>query len=150
MNTSSIGSNLASTEVLSLKFRKTILAINGIFLMAVGGLFTIFDLTAYLFGVGPLGSYLYGLHYTIGFVEAHGLAFFLGLLLFRVAAADPKPYWHLLGVGIHLLLGGSNLIFWQLAIDWNAVRPEIVVTVIHGLFAVLQLSCYWLVSRRQN
>jgi hypothetical protein len=150
MNTSSINPNLTSTSVSTLKFRKTVLAINGIFLMAIGGMFAIFDLTAYLFGVGPLGKFMYGLHYAIGFVEAHGLAFFLGLLLLRVATTDPKPYWHLLGVGIHLLLGGSNLIFWQLAIDWNAVKPEMVVTAIHGLFVALQVACYWMSSRRQS
>jgi hypothetical protein len=35
----------------------------------------------------------------------HGLAFILGFLLLQAARWEPAARWHLLGAGIHLLLG---------------------------------------------
>src|SRR5262245_58604800 len=50
-------------------------------------------------------------HAGIGFTEAHGLAFILGVLLWR---APPIRMWHLTGAAIHILLGSANLAFWQI------------------------------------
>lgn len=129
------------------RVRKTLLLMDGLFLTGMGGAFAIFDLWSYFLGGGPIGQLLYNLPYTVGFFEAHGLAFILGLLLLRARREDPARLWHLVGAGIHLLLGSANLLFWPLAVQWDAEAPEMVVTTIHGLFVVVQLATY-LWSRR--
>jgi hypothetical protein len=73
----------------------------------------IFELLSHFFGVGPLGRIFAGSHYTIDFFEAHGLAFLIGVLLIRVAAADTKRFWHGFAACVPVLLGGANLLFWS-------------------------------------
>ncbi|MEZ4710143.1 MAG: hypothetical protein R3A44_23265 [Caldilineaceae bacterium] len=123
------------------KLRKTVMLINGLFLTGMGGAFALFDLWGYYLGSGPLGSIMHNLLYTIGFFEAHALACILGLLLLRARQVDPAPVWHLVGAAIHLLLGSANLLFWPLAVQWQAERPEMVVTTIHALIVIAQLIC---------
>jgi hypothetical protein len=127
----------------SIKLRKAVLYINGAFLAIMGGLFGVFDLLSYLYGGGPLGELYYNVPMTVGLFEAHGLAFILGLLLLRAARSQPSGAWHLVGAGIHILLGSSNLIFWSLFLIWDVVTAEIVVTSIHWLLAAAQLICLW-------
>lgn len=129
-------------ELSTLKLRKTVLLLNGIFLTGMGGAFALFDLWGYYLGGGPVGPIMHNLLYTIGFFEAHALACILGLLLLRARRVDPTPVWHLVGAGIHLLLGSANLLFWPLAVQWQAETPEIVVTALHGLFVLTQLVCW--------
>src|SRR5262245_30181547 len=76
------------------KARSTLMRANGAFLALVGGAQMIFELLSHFGGIGPLGRIFAGSHYTIGWLEAHGLAFMIGLLLIGVAAADPKRFWH--------------------------------------------------------
>lgn len=122
--------------------RKLVLLANGLFLMLAGGLFLVFDLLSFYFGAGPLGTMLTGVLYTIGMVEAHGLALIIGLLLLRAGRIEPQPLWHLVGAGVHLLLGGANLLFWQLFIELDVVPMEILVTGIHGFLFAAQLVCF--------
>ncbi|MEZ4681521.1 MAG: hypothetical protein R2932_45645 [Caldilineaceae bacterium] len=112
----------------------------------MGGAFALFDLWGYYLGGGPLGPILHNLLYTIGFFEAHALACMLGLLLLRAQRVDPAPVWHLVAATIHLLLGGANLLFWPLAVQWHVEGPEMVVTAIHGLLVIAQLICFWLAT----
>jgi hypothetical protein len=51
---------------------------NGTFLALVGGTQVIFELLSHFFGVGPWARIFAASHYTIGFLEAHGLAFLIG------------------------------------------------------------------------
>jgi hypothetical protein len=127
----------------SINLRKAVLYVNGAFLALMGGLFGIFDLLSYWFGSGPLGELYFNVPMTVGLFEAHGLALILGLLLLRAARSQPSAIWHLVGAGIHILLGSSNLIFWSLFLIWDVVTAEIVVTSIHWLLAAVQLVCIW-------
>ena len=74
-------------------------------------------------------------HAAIGFVEAHGLALIIGVLLWR---AVPAPQWHGTAMAVHLLLGGANLAFWPLFGAAGMVGVGVVTTVLHGLFVALQ------------
>ena len=127
----------------ALRMRKTVLYTNGAFLTLMGGPFAIFDLLSFWWGAGPLGEMYHNELLTVGLFEAHGLALMMGLILLRAARFDPRPAWHLLGAGIHLLLGSSNLIFWALFSVWDVVTAEIVVTCIHWLFMAAHLICLW-------
>lgn len=128
------------------RLRKTVLLLNGLFLTGMGGTFAVFDLWGYYLGGGPVGPIMHNLLYTIGFFEAHALACILGLLLLRARRVDPAPVWHWVAAVIHLLLGSANLLFWPLAVQWQAERPEMVVTTLHGLFVVAHLICFWLAT----
>jgi len=70
---------------------------------------------------GPLGLVLEKApHAAIGFVERHGLAFIIGMLLWR---AEPARLWHGTAVAAHVLLGTSNVVFWPLfRLRWHAGR----------------------------
>jgi len=43
-----------------------------------------------------------------------------------------------------VLLGGSNLIYWSLAVEHGIVGPEIVITAIHGLLVFAHLMSFFL------
>ena len=119
--------------------RSKLMRADGAFLALVGGTQVIFELLSHFFGVGPWGRIFAGSHFTIGFLEAHGLAFLIGLLLIGVAASDQKRYWHGFAACIHLLLGGANLLFWSSFVYWGLVPMGAIATVFHGLFLVAQL-----------
>ena len=146
MNTTTV--HPISQPSTTLKLRKIVLYGNGAFLTLMGGPFAIFDLLSYFWGIGPLGTLFHTVGNTVGLFEAHGLAFILGLLLLRAAHGEPDARWHLLGAGIHLLLGTSNLLFWAFIVAMGAVTAEIVVTAIHFLFFGLQLVCFVLTKQK--
>jgi hypothetical protein len=125
-----------------INFRKILFKINAGFLVIMGGMVSILDYLGYRTGAGPLGRMLHGNDLAVGMQEAHGLAFLFGLVLFLYAASDARPSWHLICVGIHILLGSSNIIFWDGAVEYGIVGPEIVVTVIHGLLVALHLASF--------
>ncbi len=126
-------------------FRKNLLRSNASFLIIIGGIMTIADYVGYRRGLGPLGPMLHGNDLAVGMQEAHGLAFLFGLVLFIYSVPDMHPSWHLLCAGIHVLLGGSNLIYWNGAIKYGIVGQEILVTTIHGLLVVAHLISFVLV-----
>ena len=119
--------------------RSKLMRADGAFLALVGGTQVIFELLSHFFGVGPWGRIFAGSHYTIGFLEAHGLAFLIGLLLIGVAAANPIRFWHGFAACVHVLLGGANLLFWSSFVYWGLVPMGAIATVFHGLFLVAQL-----------
>jgi hypothetical protein len=84
-------------------FRKYTLYFNAVFLMTIGGVLTIFDIVGYVRGTGPMGEMLHDSSYAIGFVEAHALAFIIGVVLL-LAARRPDRRWNALGLAVHALL----------------------------------------------
>src|SRR5262249_27923754 len=91
--------------------RRMILRANAVWLLlgSVGGL--IGDVSGAFFARGPESAVLAGAPgAAIGFVEAHGLALVMAVLLWL---APSRRSWHLTGLAVHLLLGTANLVFWQ-------------------------------------
>jgi hypothetical protein len=117
--------------------RQAILRANALYLLTAASSGMLNDILGIFFGRGPVA---YVVHHApdtgIGFVEAHGLAFIVGVLLWR---AEPSRAWHLVGVAVHVLLGTSNLVFWQLFIAADMLVMGYVTTSLHWLFAALQL-----------
>ena len=132
------------------KFRKILLLINAGFLVLMGGIVTVLDYAGYRTGFGPLGPLLHDNAAAVGMQEAHGFAFLFGLVLFVYAVRDMQPSWHLFCAGIHILLGGSNIVYWSGAVEYGIVRPEIVVTTIHGLLVMLHLIFFFLANNVQG
>lgn len=117
--------------------RRLILRANAVYIgvAALGGL--VFDLCGSLLGVGPQGRILENAPYAaIGFVEAHGLAWILAVLLWRAA---PVRQWHLTAVGMEMLLGTANVIFWQMFLAVDVLVLGYVTTGLHVAFAAVQL-----------
>jgi hypothetical protein len=118
--------------------RRLILRANAVFLILAGGSSLLMDLRAYFFGVGPSSRFIAAApHTAIGFVEAHGLALIFGVLFARAAASRP---WHFTAAAVHVLLGGSNLLFWQIFVAGDLLAMGYVTTALHGLFVVLELA----------
>jgi hypothetical protein len=118
--------------------RQGILRANAIFLLvaATSGFLT--DVLGIFFSVGAQASITGSApNAGIGFIEAHGLAFIIGVLLWRAA---PMRLWHLTAAGVHVLLGTANLVFWPIFVAADALWAGYVTTTLHWAFVVLQLS----------
>jgi hypothetical protein len=125
-----------------MSMNKTVLKLNAGFLVLIGSLQMTFELLSHFGGVGPLADRFTASPYTIGFFEAHGLAVLMGILLWR-ASLEPRKFWHLLAVAIHILLGGANLLFWNSFIQLDFVLPGIIATIFHGIFMMAEAYCAW-------
>jgi hypothetical protein len=140
---------MTAANISTLALRKAVLLANGWFLVLVGGAQMIFELLSHFSGIGPLGRIFAASPYTIGFFEAHGLAFLAGLLLIFAASAEPQRFWHAFALSLHLLLGAANLTFWQSFVIWELVAAGVVATALHGVFVVGHLAC-WILASRDN
>ncbi len=94
---------VSSTNAFSL-----LLLINGIALAATGFIQSMFDLGGYFLNKGPLAASLHGNLDSLAFLEAHGLAVIVGILLIvHRDAADAR--WHWIAGATHTLLWGCEL-----------------------------------------
>ena len=123
---------------MTIAIRHLILRINATFLLAASAGGFASDVRGIFFGLGPVARVVADAPYAgLGFIEAHGLAFILGVLMWR---AQPERGWHFAAAAIHILLGTANLVFWQLFIAADMLAVVYVTTALHGLFVVLQMS----------
>ncbi|MBE0669472.1 MAG: hypothetical protein IH588_02690 [Anaerolineales bacterium] len=132
------------------RFRKLVLIANALYLGLTGFAQMIFELLSHYRGVGPLSGIFTGTPYTIGFFEAHGFAVLTGILVFSVMLKDIDARWHLYLAGVSLLLGGSNLLFWDSFSKVGLVTAGIIATSLHILFFVLQVVCYSMTRREER
>jgi hypothetical protein len=118
--------------------RRILLLVNGGFLAVIGALQMSLELLSYYTGAGPYGADFDASPYTIGWVEAHGLALLIGLLLLLVAN-DGRRSWHVFAIGVHVLLGTANLVFWSSFLYFGVVPMGIAATIAHALFVLAHL-----------
>ncbi|AVV51782.1 hypothetical protein [Leptospira santarosai] len=123
---------------MSLSARKLLLRINGVALVLASTVaFFVLDILGIFFGKGPARFIFEGQEFIgIGSFEAHGLAFILGILLFR---AEPKRSWHIVAVAVHSLLGTANILMWGIFIAVNSLPMGYGTTAMHWIFVFLQL-----------
>jgi hypothetical protein len=91
--------------------------LNGLYLMlsAISG--TIMDIRGIYFGTGPEANIVRLAPYSgLGFLEAHLLAFIMGLVLWR---AETVRFFHLIGGATVAVLGVCNL-FWPVYRKYEA------------------------------
>ncbi|PDT51393.1 hypothetical protein ATY30_26210 [Sinorhizobium americanum] len=84
-----------------LAYRNFLLRFDAAFLLiaSTGGMTV--DIAGSFLARGPEALLLNGVPgAAIGFIEAHGLAFILGVMLWRAGSS-----WHVVGAAVHLLLG---------------------------------------------
>src|SRR5262245_6022943 len=118
--------------------RRPVLRANALYHGLAGFANVIFDIRGVLFGVGPQGRALANAPYaSIGFVEAHGLAVILAILLWR---SKPDRSAHITALAVAALLGTANLAFWQAFIAMDALTMGYVTTALHWTFVALNLG----------
>jgi len=118
--------------------RRAILRANALYIGVAGFAGMLFDIRGVLFGLGPQGRVLAQAPYAgISFVEAHGLAVILAVLLWR---AFPTRSWHVTAMAMEILLGTSNLAFWQMFVATDALAVGYVTTALHWLFVAAQMT----------
>jgi hypothetical protein len=118
--------------------RRLILRANALYLgVASIAAFLLLDLRGIAFGAGPAAQiFAAAPHAAIGFVEAHGLAFILGVLLWN---AQPVRYAHFTAAAVMGLLGVSNIVFWPLFTATGMTAAGVLLASAHLAFALLQL-----------
>jgi hypothetical protein len=121
---------------MSANLRRLLLRFNAVFLIVAAlGAWLTFDFPGSFSGSGPLGPLIaHEPSLAIGFVEAHGMALILGVLLWRAPA---EKSWHFTAGSIHLLLGGCNIVFWNMFVATNTLPMGWVTTALHGLLVLL-------------
>ena len=118
--------------------RHLILRANALYIGVAGFAGVIFDIRGVLYGAGPQGRALAAAPFAgIGFVEAHGLAVILAVVLWR---ARPERSAHLTALAVVALLGTANLAFWQAFIAMDALVMGYLTTALHWTFVALNLA----------
>ena len=118
--------------------RHLILRLNALYIGVAGFAGLILDIRGVLYGAGPQGRALAAAPYAgIGFVEAHGLAVILAVVLWR---ARPERSAHLTALAVVALLGTANLAFWQAFIAMDALVMGYLTTALHWTFVALNLA----------
>jgi hypothetical protein len=117
--------------------RKRLLRVNAAFLFVASAGGILVDILGSFFAVGPEALLLGEAPGAgIGFIEAHGLAFIIGIMLWRAA---PLRAWHLAAAAVHTLLGTANIAFWEFFVAADVLSVGYVTTALHWSFVLLQL-----------
>jgi hypothetical protein len=114
--------------------------LDGGFLLLAGGAAMIVETVGYFLGVGPFAQ-TKGSPYTIGGFEAHGLAIIFAVLLIHGASLSDRSLWHKVGLAVHMLLGGSNLLYWSSFLQLKVLPIGVITTVLHIVFVIAHWTC---------
>ena len=116
-----------------------LLQANGTFLVAMGGAAAVGDAVGYFWGRGPMAPVTFHAPLAISSFEAHLLALLLGAVLAMGARAPERGRFHVLAAAIHVVLGGSNLLFFERAFGALDMRTfGVVITACHLFFVLAQ------------
>lgn len=116
-----------------------LLRVNAVFLMFMGGAAAIADAVGHFLGKGPFGEVMFRATLTISSFEAHLLAAVIGALLWQGARLAERRLFHVLAAVVHVVLGGSNLLFFENAFGTLDLRVfGVVITTLHFVFVAAQ------------
>lgn len=119
---------------------------NAAFLLLMGGGAAIADAAGHFLGRGPFGQVMPRSPLAISSFEAHLLAVLIGALLWTGAGLRERRRLHVLAAAVHLVLGGSNLLYFESAFGALDLRGfGAVVTALHLAFALAEAgAAAWL------
>lgn len=116
-----------------------LLQTNAAFLLLMGCAAASADAVGHFFGKGPLAPVMFRAPLAISSFEAHLLAALLGTVLWVGAAQHERRQFHILAAAVHVVLGGSNLLFFERAFGSLDIRLfGVVITLCHFAFVMLQ------------
>jgi hypothetical protein len=90
-------------------------------------------------GAGPFGATFHGNPTVIGVVEAHALAVLTAVTLWYFSRNHAGTFGNWVGLSAHLVLGGSNLIWFDVFRRVQAEAQGVAVTVVHFAFVALHV-----------
>lgn len=116
-----------------------LLQANGAFLVVMGGAASVADAVGYFWGRGPMALVTFHAPLAISSFESHLLALLLGVVLVTGAHAPDARRIHALAAATHVVLGGSNLLFFERAFGALDMRTfGVVITACHLFFVLAQ------------
>ena len=116
-----------------------LVALDALFLIVSGVFGFAADVASYVAGAGPFGGVFQGDPVVIGVIEAHGLAILTGVAALAVGSARIR-YWHWHLALTHALLGGANIVFFDVFRNVGAPTAGAAVTAVHFAFVLLQIG----------
>lgn len=122
------------------------LRIDGRFLVAAGTVQLVSELLSHYRSSGLHGDTFADSPYTIGFIEAHGLAAMLGALLLWSSRQRDRDFFHGFAIVIHAFLTAANIVFWNSFVEFDFIAPGVLATAAHTVFIGCQARC--LLARR--
>jgi hypothetical protein len=117
--------------------RHTILRLDAAFLGLAGLMGLLSDLASYSLGTGPFGAVFYQNPTVIGSVEAHALAGLMAAVLWFFSRQPDSSFGNWTGMVAHLMLGVSNLIWFDVFRLVHATASGAAVTAVHFSFSAL-------------
>ena len=130
--------------------RRLVLRIDALFLTVAGVFGLISDLQSYASGSGPFGQTFYQNPTVIGVVEAHGLAILTAGTLWFLATHHTGRFGHWVAVVAHAVMGGSNIVWFEVFTRVQAETQGIAVTVVHFAFVVVNALLIFGAARRSQ
>ena len=125
-----------------------LLQYNAAFLMLMGGGAAVADAIGHFYAKGPLAKVMFGAPLAISSFEAHLLAALFGLVLYHGSQQPERRPFHSLAAVIHIILGGSNLLFFERAFGSLDMRLfGVVITACHFAFVLVQTLAALQLSR---
>ena len=125
----------------SATWSQRLLRVDGTFLIIAGLVQLLSEAVSHYAGKGLHDDTFADSPYTIGFVEAHGLAAMTGILLLWAATQQRRRFFHGFAVATHVFLAAANVIFWDSFVDFNFVAAGILATTAHMTFIACQAAC---------
>jgi hypothetical protein len=118
--------------------RRLVLRANAVWLGGTAFASLLLDIAGIFFGRGATAQIVAAApHAGAAFIENHGLAVILAVLLWR---AEPRRELHVAGAAAMALLGTCNLVFWSIYAAMGAQAMGYVTTSIHWILALAQLA----------
>ena len=124
---------------------RQILRIDALFLTVAGVFGLVSDLQSYVSGTGPFGQTFFQNPTVIGVVEAHGLAVLTAATLWYLARPQTARFGHAVGLIAHAVLGGSNIVWFEVFTRVQAETQGVAVTVVH--FAFVAVNAFFFTTR---
>ena len=124
--------------------RRIVLRVDAAFLSVAGLFGLVSDLQSYASGGGPFGQTFYQNPTVIGVVEAHSLAVLTAAILWFLSTHHTGRFGHWVAVVAHVVMGGSNIVWFEVFTRVQAETQGIAVTVVH--FAFVAVNAYFILS----
>lgn len=87
---------------------------------------------------------------TIGFFEAHGLAFIWVVYFFIKLSQKDFREIHVFAITVHFLLGFANSIFWHdIFVRYDHVNLGVISTVLHFALVALHITSLLTIKKQQ-
>jgi hypothetical protein len=128
--------------------RGVVLRVDAVFLMVAGVFGLVSDLQSYASGTGPFGRTFYQNPIVIGVVEAHGLAVLTAGTLWFLATHHTGSFGHWVALIAHAVLGGSNIVWFDVFTRVQAETQGMAVTVVHFAFVAVNAFIIFIRPRR--